>query len=57
MELTIVVSVIAGLGFVSLRIKTMGFPTGWTQTTENSTIAAKIDALSPAVAGTETKTP
>jgi len=56
-DLTLALSVIVGLGFVSLRIKTMGFPAGWTQTTESSTVAAKADTLSPAAAETETKTP
>jgi hypothetical protein len=57
MELALAVSVIVGLGFVSLRIKTMGFPLGWSQMSESSTIAAKADLPAPAVAGTETKTP
>ena len=57
MEAALALSVIAGLGFVSLRIKTMGLPAGWTQTTESSTIAVKADTPTPVADGAETKTP
>jgi hypothetical protein len=55
-ELALAVSVIIGLGFVSLRVKTMGFASDWTQATESSAVAVKTQAPL-ATDGAETKTP
>jgi hypothetical protein len=53
-ELSLVLSVIAGLGFVTLRIKSMELLSIWTPA---STVAANTDAAPVATVSASTKTP
>jgi hypothetical protein len=53
-ELVLAVSVIVGLGFVTLRVKTMA---GWTQPAEATTVGAKSEVPPVAADGTSPKTP
>ena len=56
-ECGLALSVIVGLGFVSLRIMSMGLPASWTKTADTAALQLNSETTPPAPDTPDTKTP